>query len=203
MYRLERNIHKEVESGRTVLEHDLAEGYCKILGRRDQLFFSINNKIKEGISATEAEMEEFQLLALDAYVPCIIPIVKDNFIGGVGKCNLFACFLKMGRKIPGKRYGIEKEEYVNHRIEVLKSRLSPCQELCDESVAREEITKSLEQARNLDDVDYNLQERKMSEELVKKIILEEPGLSRQEKIQRFLLSSRSIPILEKRLKSKK
>ena len=200
MYRLERKIQKEVESGRTVLEDDLVKEYSKILGRRDLLFFRINDKIKDGIRATEAMMEEFQLLALDEYIPRIIPIVKDDFIGGIGKCRLFMCFLRKGRKIPGKKYEIDKEKYISQDIEVLKNRLALGKELCDEAIVREEIAKSLEQARNLDDVDFKLQEKKMAEELAQKIILEEPGLSRQKKIQRFLLSSQSIPILEKKLR---
>ena len=203
MYRLERRIQQQVESGRTVLDKDLADEYTKMKRQRDRLFFRLNDKIKEGIGATEAVMGKFQLLAIDAYIPCIIPIVKDGFIGGVGKVPVFTSFLMRSRKIRAERYEIDKERLINSKIEDLKSKLCPCKKLYDAAVVREEMAKSLEQARNLDDVDFKLRVDKMSEELEQKIILEGPELSRQDKIQRFLLSGRSIPVLEEKLRRKR
>jgi hypothetical protein len=203
LYRVEQKIRQQVENGRTVLDKDVAAEYDKIKKLNVLLFYRRNNKMRDGISAVEKLLEDFQLLALDAYIPCVVPIVQDGFIGGVGKAISFTDFLRHGRKIPEKNYEILREKLISLEIENWKSLLLSCKELYDESIAREEMLKSLEQVRKLDDVDFKLQVDKIAEELAQKIVLEEPEISRQVKIQRFLLSGQSIPILKKRLEGKK
>jgi hypothetical protein len=54
----------------------------------------------------------------------------------------------------------------------------------------------------MDDLEFKLKLNELAEDLNRKIILDEPELTRQERIQKYLLSHKSIPVLEKRLRQK-
>jgi hypothetical protein len=202
MRQVETKIDRQVDSGRTTLDKKVEIGYYKVKKQCDALFYKLNGRILGGIKAVEGQLKDFQLVALDGYVPCIIPLVGDNFIGGKNKSARLGYILFLARVIPEEKFKLTKESFVESKIAELKTSLPTCKKLCDENIAREEILKSVQRARQMDEADFKLLGDKLALELEQKIILVEPDLSRQEKIQRFLLSRQSIPILEKRLRQK-
>jgi|GEM_PF-2391787 len=200
MFGLEERVKRQVESGRVFLDKPVADEYRRMKKECDLLFYRLNNRVKEGIRSVEAKLENFQLVALDKYIPCIIPIVSDSFIGGADKSVSWGRFLERSRAIPAERYEVERDRHISARITEVKDSLSPCKKLCPDDIAREEIDRAINQARDMDEVDFKLKVNMLADELCQKIILEEPEISCQDKIQRFLLSESNIPVLEKRLK---
>jgi hypothetical protein len=193
----ELRIKSQVETGRVFPDQELVKEYREVKKDCDALFYRLNNRVKEGIYAVEGKMEDFQLVALDKYVPCILPIIRDSFIGGVDKAAFLVSVLKVARQIPEERFEIEKDQYIAVKIAEIKNKLATCKRLCPGNTARMEIAKAILVVRKMDDVDFKARINELAEELSEKIILEEPEISRQDKIQRFLLSAASIPVLEK------
>jgi len=202
MLDLEEQIKRQVEDERIFLDNDLVNEYRQVKKECDLLFFKLNNRIKEGIRSVEANLKDFQLVALDNYIPCVVPIVRESLIGGSDKAIFLTSIFMIARVIPAERYEIEKDQYISARISELKKNIVPCKKLCPDNIAREEISRAIDQMRAMDEVDFQLKVNAMAEELGQKIILQEPEISRQDKIQRFLLSAKNIPVLEKRLRRK-
>ena len=75
--------------------------------------------------------------------------------------------------------------------------------MIEESAAKKEMLKIIDEVRKLDEVEFTLNKDRIGQELEYKIILINPLPSRPVMIRRFLLSSQSIPFLEARLKDKK
>lgn len=199
----EMRIKRQVESGKIFLDEDMSRGYFKTKEKLDRLFYRLNNRIKEAIKTVEGQMKDFQLEALDKYVPCIVPLFKDNLIGGTNKAIRIGYILRAARSIPAEKYKLAKDAVVSEKIGEIRDILCPSMELCDDNAAKEEVSKSIESARQMDDVEFKLYADKLGYELEQKIVREEPELSRQDRILRFLLSSQSTPILKKRLRSKR
>ena len=219
MFQCEKMIKRQVESGRTALEFYAEEGclktkeYCSLfyaereyLKNKKQcnvLYYELNDIIKEFVKTVEDRLKDFQLVALDKYFPCIVPYASDYFIGGANKSMNIGLIVMGARSWPAERYASEKETFVAKNIAALKTMFCPCQRLREDSIVREEMLKTMEQIRKLDDADFWLNMGKIGLELEEKISLKDPELSRQEKIYKFLLSKQSIPILEKRSRQKK
>jgi hypothetical protein len=203
MFRIETKIKRQVETGRVSLDKDLRDQYNRIKKKNDLLFYRHSNKMKEAVKAIEGKLESFQLAAADKYEPCVPPILVGSFIGAADKSFALAPILLLAKKIPAEKYEVEKNPFVTRWMQEIKGSLYPCNKLCEDDMSSVEFLKSMDKARQMDDADFKLRMNDMANELWAKIILEEPELSLQEKIQRFLLSKKSIPMLEKRLSSKK
>jgi len=200
MRSVENKIKRQVEAKRVYLDKELADSCIQEIRQSNALFFRLNNRIKEGIRSVESQLKDFQLVALDQYIPCIIPIVTNSFIGGMDGAMYLAPVLALSRKIPLDRYKTEKDLYIAKKIEELKANMPTCKKLYPDDIAREEISKAIEQARQMDELEFKLKLNTLAEELDRKIIMDEPELNRQERIQRYLLSRKSIPVLERRLR---
>jgi hypothetical protein len=202
MRRVERKIKQQVESGKLVVaEQDLVQ-YRKLNKKSHLLFYRLNDKIKEAIKAVEGKLEDFQLIALDKYFPAIIPMLEGRFIGGNDLSLCLGQILSFSRKIPEKDYEKQKKDFVDKWTALISADLSPNKKLGEKELVKKEFLKSMEKARMMDDVDFSLHMRDLAVDLGPKVTLEVPGKSRQEKIQKFLLSKQSIPVLQKRLKGK-
>jgi len=135
---------------------------------------------------------------------CILPVVSDNFIGGANKgTNYIVSVLEKARLIPAEKYEAEKEPFVAKNIAEMGIAFCPCARVIEESAAKKEMLKIIDEVRKLDEVEFTLNKDRIGQELEYKIILINPLPSRPVMIRRFLLSSQSIPFLEARLKDKK
>ncbi|MDD5079345.1 MAG: hypothetical protein PHH68_03355 [Candidatus Omnitrophica bacterium] len=197
-----RKIKRQVEAKRVYPDKELVDACIQKIRRSNVLFFRLNGRIKEGIAAVEERLKDFQLVALDKYIPCIIPIVTDTFIGGVDGAMYLVPIFASARMIPAARYADEKYGYIAAKIEELQDNMPTCKKLYPDDIVREEISRAIDSVRQMDDVEFKLKVNSLAEELNRKIVLDEPELSRQERIQKYLLSRKSIPVLEKRLKNK-
>jgi hypothetical protein len=163
----------------------------------------LNDKIKEAIKVVEADLEDFQLIAVDKYFPTIIPMLEGRFIGGNDISLCLGQILSFAREVPIKNYENQKSDFVDKWTAIIAADLSPNKKLGRKDVVKNEFFKSMEKARQMDDADFQLHMRELAVELSPKIMLEEPGRSRQEKIQKFLLSKQNTPVLKKRLKGQR
>jgi len=200
MRAIENKIKQQVEAKRVYPDKELVDGCIQKIRQSNVLFFRLNNRIKDGIKSVEAQLKDFQLVALDKYIPCIIPIVTDSFIGGVDGAMYLAPIFTGARMIPAERYAAAKYGYIEAKIEELKDNMPTCKKLYPDDIARKEISSAIDLARRMDDLEFKLKLNNLAEELNRKIIMDEPELTRQERIQRYLLSRKSIPVLEKRLR---
>jgi hypothetical protein len=203
MLAIETKIKQQVEAKRVYPDKDLVDACIQKIRQSNELFFRLNGRIKVGIKAVENRLDNFQLVALEQYIPCIIPIVTNSFIGGVDGAMYLAPILTLARQIPAERYTAQKAGYITHRIEELKDNMPTCKKLYPDAIAREEISTAIDRARQMDDLEFKLKLNSLAEELNRKIIMDEPELNRSERIQKYLLSKRSIPVLEKRLRQSK
>lgn len=191
-------IKEEVEEGKVIVEKESAAEFHRLKEEIEELIRRSHKKI-EGIAAeVESNLEEFQLLALDGYQPCIIPIVTDGRVGQADSSKGVGRILEKVRYAPSVRYEQMKEELAQRIIEKVKHKLPPRIEL-DENQARVKILEVFEKVRSMEDAEFSVQKDKIAEELESKILPEKPQIERSEKIMKFLLADNVIPILEDRL----
>jgi len=203
MLRFEIEIEKEVGTGRTSLDEPVLDGFSKSKIQCHQVYYKMNDVAEAGVKAVEGQLKDFQLVILDNYLPCIIPTLNNSLIGASDRCIGLGYILMGIKGMPEKKYQEEKHYYIAKNIALIKASFCPSKRLCEDSVAQKEMLKAVDEVRKLDDVDFTLNMERLAKELEEKIILKDPEPDRAQKILRLLLSSQSIPILEKRLSRKK
>jgi hypothetical protein len=203
MLRFEIEIEKEVGTGRTSLDKPVLDGFSKSKVQTHQVYYKLNDVVEAGVKAVEGQLKDFQLVILDNYVPCIIPTINNSLMGASDRCIGLGYILLGIKGLPEEKYQKEKHGYIAKSIAMIKANFCPCKRLCEDSVAQKEMLKAMDEVRKLDDVDFTLNMERLAKGLEEKIVLKDHEPDRARKIQRLLLSSQSIPILEKRLSSKK
>jgi hypothetical protein len=191
-------IKDEVGEGKLKLHRDVTKDFRENQEKIKKIMRDEHSQIENIASEIESKLESFQLIALDEYKPCIIPIVSNGHIGqsdsGIGISKV----LERVKSIPAEKYNIRKYFVANHLLERIKKQVPPDLQL-DERKIKSEILEAFDNIRGMDDVDFQLKKKSIAEELKDKILPERPSMSRKAKIKKFLLSENTIPILEERL----
>ncbi|MFA5315327.1 MAG: hypothetical protein WC409_05245 [Candidatus Omnitrophota bacterium] len=85
-------IKDQVQTGRVVIEKEDARRFHKIKTDVDGALNQARARVEEIAAEVEGRMEPYQLAALDAYRPCVIPVVTEGRIGQAdssdGVCRL-------------------------------------------------------------------------------------------------------------------
>lgn len=191
-------IKKEVESGRVTVEKEEARDFTETKHGMEDIIKNRDTQIETKAEETEEILEDFQLIALDNYKPCIIPIMKDGRIGQSSGSKSIVKTLERVKNIPELRYAANKNEIINRLLERIKEKAPSLR--IDEEKAREKILNVFGEIRTMDEVTFQIQKTSLAEELHKALLPEPPAMSRIAKIKKFLLSKNSIGILERRLK---
>jgi len=174
-------------------------------------WFSIHGKNRELRGEYEAEMtriarevegilEGHQIYALEHFVPCVIPPQGEARIGQAEDTTAGEGILARIRAIPTARFERHKEEIARKIVERLKSHLPRGFVLAiDEEAETARILAILEQARELSDVEFELQKTDLVRQAMSAYELPQAPIDTYLKIERHLLDSRIIPLLEEKL----
>jgi hypothetical protein len=195
-------IKEEVEEGRVIVDQPNAQKFRRLKEEEERITREAYAQIDKIVPGVESSLEEFQLLALDGYKACIIPIVKNNRIGQAGTNQGIVRILEKVRGIPGEKFWSERGSLARTIIEKTKLKLPPGAKF-DEAKAQDCIFRVFDEARKIEEVDFGLRKEALAEELESGILPATPGMERSNKIKKFLLSDSIIPILEKKISESK
>lgn len=154
-----------------------------------------------------------QLAIIEDYKPCLIPpkdLKSPTRAGQAFDTAPAERFLTRARSIPDERYARARDILTEGFLDRLEKHLGP---LPDKTAKREEVLRVIEQARAMTDEEFALEKEDMASKLAPRPEHQLPQADPRQgqrpafgfhgrgidKVGRFLLDERIIPILEKRL----
>jgi hypothetical protein len=195
------SIKQEVASGRVTVEKEDKGSYSKLKHEVEKISQELEAKSDTLAGEIEGQLQQYQLMALDNYKTCIVPIMSKGRIGQADADVGITKMLEEVKAAPEPKYSRLKERLIQRLLGKAKEKAKPGATL-DETKIRADIIEAFEGARIMDDVDFQLQKSSIAEELSNKILPKKAAPSRKDKIKRFLLSENIIPILNERLAGK-
>lgn len=191
-------IKNNVESGRVTIEQATAKDFQstkhKIEGVKKEAQLKIDMLAKE----IGANLEEFQVLALDNYKPCIIPIVSNNRIGQSDAATGIIKVLERVKIAPESKYVHNEDKLIKRILDKIKEK-SYVDFKIDEQKIKTEIINTFQKVRGMDDIDFQIKKETIAGDLHNRIFPSQKTMTRIAKIKIFLLSKNVIPVLEKKL----
>jgi len=146
----------------------------------------------------EAGLEPHQVHQLREFVPCIIPPEGEVRIGQVRDGKGWIKSLERVRRIPPRVYRARKRTVVRRALKKLKLHAFPLIDLDEEKILSS-IQMIFDEARSLTEIEFEIQKDNLAVEL--RSLAERPFASGglRGKIERFLLSSPIIPVLQEKM----
>jgi len=145
-------------------------------------------------------LEGHQIYALEHFVPCVIPPQGGARIGQAEDTTAAEGLLARLRAIPAARFERNKEEIARRIVEQLKSHLPRGFGLViNEEEETTRILSILNEARELSDVEFELQKTDLIQQVKSVYELPESPVDTCLKIERHLLDPSIIPLLEEKL----
>lgn len=192
------DIKGDVGEGKVILEKELSREFGYLEHEIKRIKKETYEKIDEIALTIEAELEAFQLYALDNYIPCIVPVITNGRIGQAGSNTGNVKLLERVKNMPASRYNIKKEQLIGNLLDKVKEKIPPDIEL-DESKIRSNISNIFDKIRAMEDIEFGINKEALAEELKDGILPAKKPFPRKAKIRKFLLSGNIIPILKERL----
>jgi len=124
-----KQLKNEFSTGKVAVDEDLAK---KFRGHKREIEKNIRTSIKEiDKIALEVEnnLEEFQVIALEEYSPCIIPKTSGGRIGQSDGLGHFSKLLERVRVLPQENYDHKKNRFIDRLSERSAERSIPGQEI--------------------------------------------------------------------------
>ena len=194
-------IKKEVEEGKVIIDQPTAEKFRRLKEEIERLSRQAYVDVDKIAASVAKELEEFQVLALDSYKPCVIPIIQDGRIGQAGTHQGVVRVLEKVRSVPDENFLSVRGKFAGTIIEKTKLKSSAGVKF-DAEQAKLAIFRVFDKARAMEAVDFGLQKEALAAELQDSILPHTPEMERADKIKKFLLSESIVPILEKKLEQK-
>jgi len=176
-----------------------AQKYHLLNGEIKEARVKMEERIRQLAKEVEEHLESHQLYQIEQFIPCVIPPQGETRIGKANNNSGIARSLGRIRRIPTRLYHLKKEEIFRRTLEGMKLHATPDAEFNEEE-ARQHILSLYDEARQLDDADFEIQKEKLAEELVSPFKPDHPPARLDRKISAFLLSPEIITILEERKK---
>ncbi len=195
-----RSIKEEVEQGKVTVNAADACNFREIKDKIDNIRHNAYVQINNIAIEVENVLEEFQLLALDAYKPCIIPIIQNGRIGQADKALGIGKILERVKKIPELKYAQVKGVLADRVLEKIKLKFPPNMKI-NEVEIKERVFVVFSQVRAMDEFDFLIQKDSLAQKLHDEILPPKIQASRKDKLVKFLLSEKTIVILDKRISS--
>jgi len=193
-------IKEEVNCGRVSIDKYNANKLRELKNTDESVLRQAYEKIEAAALGVENNLEEFQLVALDGYKPCIIPIMKEGRIGQAEKAKGVIKILEKVKDVSQTQYYQFKDAFIERIMEKIRAKVAPGAILKEE--IRMQIENTFARIRGMDAADFLLKKDALAEELLNSIMPAKKEMTRSAKIKQFLLSDRIIPILEERLEKK-
>lgn len=159
----------------------------------------MKDRIEQLAKDIEEHLESHQLYQVEQFIPCIIPPKGEVRIGQADDHSGITRSLERIRRIPARLYRLRKEEIFRRTFEGLKLHATPDAEISEEE-ARRHVLNLYDEARHLDEAEFEIQKEKLAEELILPFKPDRPPARLDRKIAAFLLSPEVITILEERKK---
>ncbi|MDD5019531.1 MAG: hypothetical protein PHS61_03810 [Candidatus Omnitrophica bacterium] len=189
-------IKKQVQAGRVVVDQDDARRFHKIKTELEGAFHQAQARTEEIAVEVEGCLEPYQLAALDAYRPCVIPVVSEGRIGQAGSSDGICRLLERAQRMPSATFDRKKKELAAFVVEKLKIRRAVTR--AEETSLQDKVLAALEEARSMDPADFEIRKAALADKLSEEVLPERRDISRRDKIKTFLLSSNVISLLEER-----
>jgi len=164
--------------------------------REDRL--KIQEEMKDLAKEIEESLELHQLYQLQEFVPCIIPPKGEKRIGQAKDYRGMTKSLERIRRIPSRIFQQRRDEIVWRTLGGLKLHAPFFSDL-DEEEMKSHIELIYDEARNLEDAEFEMQKERLAEDLISPFKPEIPSNNLIRKISGFLLSAEVIPLLEARV----
>jgi|GEM_PF-571388 len=190
-------IKGQVQAGRVMIEKKDARRFHEIKADGETALHQAQARVEEIVAEVEGRLEPYQLAALDAYRPCIIPIVSEGRIGQASSSDGVCRLLERAQSMPAGTFQLKKEELAARAVEKLKTRRPVTGE--EEAALQHKVLEAFEEARRMDAADFALQKDALADKLAGELMSEKHSFSRSQKIKAFLLSENVIALLEERL----
>jgi hypothetical protein len=191
-------IKEEVATGRVTVQEEEKKAHAKLKHDIEKMGNSLKEKTDALAQEIGAKLEQFQLIALDNYKACIVPIMTKGRIGQSDADTATVKILERVKTAPDAKYIRVKNKFLERLIDKVKEKAPPGFQI-DEAKIRSDITEAFDKIRNMDDVDFQIDKTSIAQNLNDKIFPPQSPMSRNDKIKKFLLSENVMPILEDRL----
>ena len=191
-------IKEGVESGRVTVEKATAKDFQSIKHKIEGVKKEAQIKIDALAKEIEANLEDFQVLALENYRPCIIPIVSKNRIGQSDAATGIVKVLEKVKSAPESKYMYNEDKFAKRILDRIKEK-SYADFKIEEQKIKAEIINTFQEVRGMDDIDFQIRKETIAGDLHSKIFPSKKPMTRIAKIKAFLLSKNVIPVLEKKL----
>lgn len=163
--------------------------------------FEMEEKIRDLAKDIEEGLEPHQLFQLQKFIPCIIPPKGEARIGQAENRMGLTRSLERIRRIPSRFYQRRKEEILSRTVEGMKIHVPLGVDINEEEMKRH-IEAIYDEARSLEDAEFEIQKERLAEDLISPIKPEIPSHNLTRKIAGFLLSPEIIPILEEKIEGR-
>ncbi len=180
------------------ISEDLRHEWYSIYGKNRALLEEYQKEMKRLSGEIEGQLEVHQLYALERFVPCIVPPKGELRIGQAGGTTAIENVLARVREMPTRKFEQSKEILAQRVVEKLKGHL-PAGFALDEGEAKQTVIATLEEARTMSDVDFELQKSELAQRFMAEFALSKEPVPVEVMIQRHLLDSHIIPLLEEKL----
>lgn len=180
------------------LSPSTVQNYHRLDREMREIRLQVEERIKRLAQNIKDCLESYQLHQLQEFVPCIIPPQGEKRIGQAKDNKGLTRSLDRIRRIPEGLYRLRKEEIVWRSLEGLKLHASPFADIDEEEMKRH-IESIYDDARRLDNAEFEIQKERLAEEMVSPFKPQIPSANLARKIWNFLLAPEVIPILEERI----
>lgn len=182
---------KEIPSSTKQEYHRLADEIKSTRLKMDEGVRSMALNIKE-------RLKPHQVYQLEQFVPCIIPPKGELRIGQVDNHKSLAMKMERIRGLPSRVYERRKSWILSQTLRGLKLH-APRGTSIDEGEMRDHIQQIFDEARSLEDTEFEVQKEDLAQRLIFPIKRPETKNSLLRKIEGFLLCAEIIPILDERI----
>ncbi len=176
----------------------VAQQYHRLNREIREARLKIQEEMKDFAKEIEESLEPHQLYQLQEFVPCIIPPKGEKRIGQAKDYKGLTRSLERIRRIPSRLYQQRRDEIMGRTLEGLKLHTPFFSDLNEEEMKRH-VELIYDEARNLEDVEFEIQKERLAEDLISPFKPEVPENNLMRKIAGFLLSEEVIPVLEARI----
>ena len=159
----------------------------------------LDEKLRGFAGDIEKNLAGHQIYALDKFVPCIIPPKGESRIGQAVDVRGIAGRLARLRSVPDRLYEQRRNQIIERNVEEIKAKAGPAVGRDGGEDMSEKIGNFYDKVRGLDEVDFEIQKEKLTEEFANIVKPKPAPLNMTKKIEAFLLSPEAIPILEERI----
>jgi hypothetical protein len=196
-------MKEQLEEEKSIWNTPLHYQWAATIGKINDLTLEMRSAVEESVKKVEAQLENFQLRALDAFVECVMPGYSDGFIGQAPKRPEFSFILERIRAMPESTYAPQKKHLAQKELNRVKTyyRNNNCEHFNPQG-KEEDVLKTFEAVRKMDKVSFELKKDEICKKLKGKIICIPPVSSKEKKIAILLLSEQAIRTLERKANKK-